>query len=468
MTATIIEVAMLPKQIELMEDRTHFEVLMCGAFRSGKTRVGCFKAVDMASAPGAFIGLCRKTFTSLKTSTLRTLLQPDGPLPPVLPAGSYTHNKSDHIIKLRGGGEIYYFGFDHPERLGSLGFDAVVVDEGIELDADEYTMLVGRCSGQAGRYRQIVTVTNPGAPSHFLHKRFYDEHDASRRVIESNALENIFLPRDYVAQLEKLKGTDYERYVLGKWAAYEGLVYSVFRRDAHVLHRRGPWKRVVLGIDEGYTNPAVCLVCGIDGDGRKHIITEFYKAQVLPAEFVAKVAGLASRSDTEVAFVDPSAAGLIADLRKAGVKTRKANNAVLDGIRVVQTELTVAGDGRPRLTVEPGCTETIRELEGYCWRKGKDEPVKDGDHAMDALRYLCMGVQSKRRLRFGPVGAVVKEIHREQGIPSEAEKVAARAAEPGPHSHAVPLVDDALEERLATADVAAARERILDDDSAWQ
>jgi hypothetical protein len=31
---------------------------------------------------------------------------------------------------------------------------------------------------------------------------------------------------------------------------------------------------------------------------------------------------------------------------------------------------------------------TINEFESYIWKPGKDEPVKENDHALDALRYL--------------------------------------------------------------------------------
>jgi phage terminase large subunit len=47
----------------------------------------------------------------------------------------------------------------------------------------------------------------------------------------------------------------------------------------------------------------------------------------------------------------------------------------------------VQGDNRPRLTVDPSCVETINEFESYVWKPEKDEPVKENDHAMDALRY---------------------------------------------------------------------------------
>jgi phage terminase large subunit len=66
---------------------------------------------------------------------------------------------------------------------------------------------------------------------------------------------------------------------------------------------------------------------------------------------------------------------------------------VLDGITKVQDYLKIQGDGKPRLTVDPSCVNTINEFESYVWKENKDEPVKDNDHAMDALRYLAGNVQ---------------------------------------------------------------------------
>jgi phage terminase large subunit len=41
------------------------------------------------------------------------------------------------------------------------------------------------------------------------------------------------------------------------------------------------------------------------------------------------------------------------------------------------------------------CTNLIKEIEGYVWdpreaKKGYDEPLKENDHAIDALRYALM------------------------------------------------------------------------------
>jgi len=379
-------VKVLPKQMQFLR-ATEPEVLYSGAFGAGKSRVVAMKVREHAKVPGNFVGLCRKTYAELKDTTLRVMLKADGDLPPVLPEGTYQHNKTDHIIHLHGGGDILYFGFDDPLRVASLNLGAVGVDEGIELTAEEYTMLLGRLRNVVDPVRQIFTATNPGPPSHFLHARFYDNPSPDKLLIEANALENHFLPADYLVRLSQFEGTDYQRYVLGKWTAYEGLVYEI-DRETHVKRLPGPWKEIVLGVDEGYTNPAAVLVCGIDADGRGHVFREIYEAGLQPSTLVKLIADLRGELGVRAVYCDPSAAGLIADLRAEGIDARSADNAILDGIRTVKDALAVAEDGRPRLTISPECPNTLRELESYCWKLGRDVPVKKNDHAPDALRYL--------------------------------------------------------------------------------
>jgi phage terminase large subunit len=142
-------------------------------------------------------------------------------------------------------------------------------------------------------------------------------------------------------------------------------------------------------MDEGYTNPAVILLVGIDGDERLHIAREYYERGKLQKDVVqtARTWGLGERK-AELIAVDAAAAGLIADLRDVGLSAQAAKGRVLDGIANVQARLKVQGDGKPRLTVDPACVNVINEFESYVWKPEKDEPVKENDHAMDALRYL--------------------------------------------------------------------------------
>ena len=89
----------------------------------------------------------------------------------------------------------------------------------------------------------------------------------------------------------------------------------------------------------------------------------------------------------EQVVIDPSAASMIAALRRRGrFSVRKARNEVLPGIRLVAT-LLKAGI----LQFSPGCQDTIREFSLYRWEDSgeKDTVVKENDHAMDDIRYFC-------------------------------------------------------------------------------
>jgi len=193
----------------------------------------------------------------------------------------------------------------------------------------------------------------------------------------------------------------------GLWCMAEGAVYDEFDYKTHVRERdRGDFKNFIAGVDEGYTNPAVILVIGLDGDDRAHVFEEFYERNVVQTDFVRRAKSLADHWQIGTFHVDPSAAGLIAEMRQAGLSVVKANNAVFDGIQNVKGRLKVQGDGLPRLTVEPGCTNLIAEFESYAWKGSKiglkDEPAKENDHAMDALRYALMRKSSSVHVVTNP------------------------------------------------------------------
>lgn len=373
-------------------------VLGDGGYGSGKSQALCYKLYIRAMHPGAREGLFRKTLTSLKKSTLKTLLEGNGGAPPVIPEGTYDHLKSECEIKIHGGGSILYCGLDEPTRVRSMNLTGGAIDEADEITIDDYRVVESRCRVEIdGIGNQIYSACNPGPPSHHLAERFglamghQPQPNTFRVRMPTDA--NPFLPADYIESQKQSLGVGslaYKRFFLGEWCGSDDVVYDQWLRETHVMAREGPWARRVLAIDEGYTNPFVILDLCVDGDGRAHVAREYYATQVVREEKLAAVLGLFGGHDTVV--VDPSAAELIADLRRKNIPVREADNAVFDGIMRVQARLVQQGDGRPRLTVDGECTNTIREFEVYEWDRSpsmgiKDKPKKVNDHAMDALRY---------------------------------------------------------------------------------
>ena len=89
-------------------------------------------------------------------------------------------------------------------------------------------------------------------------------------------------------------------------------------------------------------------------------------------------------------IVDPSAASFKTELRNRGFRVRDAVNSVREGIA---TTAVLIGN-RQVLAERTRCPNLFREIHDYVWddrarQRGEERPLKEHDHAMDALRYLC-------------------------------------------------------------------------------
>lgn len=78
------------------------------------------------------------------------------------------------------------------------------------------------------------------------------------------------------------------------------------------------------------------------------------------------------------------------------MRTKNADNSVLDGIRVVSSLIF-----QRRLLISSDCENLIKEIHLYSWdikktqEQGKDIPLKTNDHAADSLRYAIMELADK-------------------------------------------------------------------------
>lgn len=395
-------IILLPKQMEFVSDTTTRHLLYSGAFGAAKSRALCYKLRARASKKGAVEFLCRKTLEALKKSTIKTLLEADGDLPPVLLPGTYEHNKSEKTIRIKGGGQIMYFGLDDPAKLGSVNGTGCAIDELVDITADDYLMLDGRVRMiVTGCTRQLYSACNPGAPSHWAAVKWGLNPggkilDDTHKVIQTTTLDNVFLVRsapDYVASLMKMTGVSFDRYVMGKWVGSDGLVYDQWDRNAHVTTDANPAESTVYAIDPGYTDPFVILELQVDGDKRVHVSREFYKRKVTNDDAIRVLQGMMVDPACDV-VVDTAEPQLIESLQRLGIRATaaiKGPDSITNGINRVQARLVDPGDGRRRLTVSPECSNTIMEFESYEWMKNKnglkDKPVDSNNHALDALRY---------------------------------------------------------------------------------
>ena len=152
-----------------------------------------------------------------------------------------------------------------------------------------------------------------------------------------------------------------------------------------------------VSIDYGTQNPTTFLLWQRDTNKNWYCVKEYYYSgrdkgiQKTDLEYAHDLKEWLGVNNIKI-IVDPAAASFITQLRRFGFTVIKAKNDVLDGIRLVATLLTGM-----KIFLDESCTSTIKEFGSYVWdkkaaEKGEDKPIKEHDHAMDAIRYFCMTI----------------------------------------------------------------------------
>jgi hypothetical protein len=206
----------------------------------------------------------------------------------------------------------------------------------------------------------------------------------------------------YVATLKALPPVERARLLDGDWnVRREGLVYPGFEACIVEDGLLGVVAPSVGGIDFGFHNPFAALSGHLDHDGVLWLTGLRYKNQC-----TLTVHSTMIPANVEW-WCDPSGADPIRELRHAGhdarpcvhIPTRGASgekkNPKLSGIDMVSERIRT---GRLKIVRSPEMMPLIRELGMYHYDENKsiEEPIDEDNHAADALRYLCVGIDRNR------------------------------------------------------------------------
>lgn len=387
------------KQLRFMKSKKTF-LMLSGAVGAGKSYLGCWKGIMLNMMfPGNRGLICRKEATSLRESTIRTLMQ-------ILPLGAIvSYNQNTGVLEHqtpnpKKNSFIIFSGLDkkadqtYPTKIGSTEYGWIFVDEGTELTEGDWEMLSTRIrynTGYKDMFWQMFTATNPDGPHHFLYKFFFKEQTEDREVILTTPYDNPYLPEDYLRKLEAtLSGVRKERLLFGKWVQAEGIIYNSFNMEKHVSDTDfldwKDYKTLIVGADSNYPLPRSAVLIGYTGEGKYHILDEFYKTYAHVEDLMEWIKNITNKTNKTIYVYhdpsDPTAIDKISNVKFTCVE--KANNKVIPGIssvgRLFDNNL---------ILINKCCVNTIKEIQSYRWKpnKDKEEPLKENDHLMDSVRY---------------------------------------------------------------------------------
>lgn len=403
------------KQRQFLESIKRYS-LLSGAVGSGKSFLGCLKGFTLNLIyPGNRGLICRKELSSLKTSTLMTLLEKVIPEEMIVKIdkvdGFIIHKTMVPGVNSR----IDISGLDkkadqqYPTKIGSTEYGWIFADETVELTEDDWQILPTRLRYQVTEtnfykarkvmknlqnytyrefnkimVRQVFGATNPDSPNHYLHKFFYGNESKDRLLIQMNSYDNPYLDPEYLKQLEEtLTGIRKERLLFGKWVQAEGVIYDCFSYEKNVIdidmiQEATKYKYFFGGADSNFPIPRAGLIFGVRPDGEIHVIREFYQGGTHPEDLGQWYNEFAEHFKISVdVFHDPSDPEAIVKIGSfPSVFCEKAKNPVIPGIDAVYHWFETG-----KLKIDRSCIELIKYLQSYSWKKGsKQQPNKVDDH----------------------------------------------------------------------------------------
>ena len=384
-----------------------YDGIICdGAVRSGKTScMGLsFMIWSMGTFDGRSFGLCGKTMISLRRNLIAELLMRAEKL-----GFTVRENVSKNYMDVEFGGRRnrYYLFGGKDEASASLiqgvTLAGILMDETALMPRSFVEQAVARCSVTGSK---LWFNCNPDNPYHWFKREWIDKAGEKNLLYVHFVLrDNPSLSAEVIRRYERLySGAFYERFVLGRWSAAEGLVYPMFDEDKYVCTELpAEYERYAVSCDYGTVNPSSFGLWGLSG-GIWYRMAEYYHdssregIRRTDEEHYEGLEQLAGGREVDYVVCDPSAASFIQCIRRHGrFRVVQARNDVVSGIRRTQDMIRSGG-----IMISAGCEDILREFKLYRWEEGsgRDQPIKENDHAMDDMRYFVGSLEEESGCGF--------------------------------------------------------------------
>lgn len=458
--------------------------IVAGGFGNGKTAVVCVKAIQLCmDYPGCNGLIARETYPKLN-DTIRKEFYKWCPVEAV----KRWPTKDDNTLIFKNGSVVNFRYISQrgkqsvdgqvTSNLLSATYDWIIVDqmEDPQIQHKDLLDLLGRLRGSTAYKgdnpdwpmsgpRWMMLTANPTA-NWFYKKLIKPYHrwlatglvtddlihnpvtlEPMIALFEGSTYENAHnLDEDFIATMEaSYKGQMKARFLMGEWAAYEGLVYPDFLAATHMV----PRKDIVAILDEvyihnetvenfecfdyGMVNPSCYLLGFTDHLGRVFFIDGFYRAHMSIDDIADEIMLRREKWDHVIDFVNPmwgdpaifrrtvvNGTGKSTDTvskmimsKIEGFSIKPGQNDKIQGITKV-TEYLVPRFGMhykptekegPMMYFSSDLTFVEDEFVAYFWKTSTegermDEPKDGNDHALDALKYGVSRLPAASSLHF--------------------------------------------------------------------
>lgn len=391
------EIQLFKQQFDAFNFTTQFGAAI-GGVQSGKTFLGaCWSGKKINEFPDKDGAIIAPTYKILQQSTLNKLFQQFPQLRPY-----YKEQKG--VIELPTGGHIYIRSADQPYGLEGMTLHWIWMDEAGQMSRMAWTVARSRVARTNG---QILITTTPYTLN-WLYEDFFlkwqRREDPQLSVFTWKSTDNPDFSREfYEAEKRRLSPEEFARRYEGTFTKMEGLVYDLPAEQIIEPKEIPNVKDIILGLDFGFHNPAAAVVIKITTDNVWYVVGELYKPELTQDELEDNLRAMRLITPYTLVYPDPAEPKALESMKRKGFQVRTVDKNVVLGINRVRELIR-----NKQLYVFNTCKNVLDEFNSYHYdpEKLKEEPVKEKDHAMDALRYAVYNYSGPRLLRFEVQGGV--------------------------------------------------------------
>lgn len=386
-------------QTVVAEDTHRFRVLCCGR-RAGKTVLAVEEIKGKAVASECRIAYIATTYAQARDIAWNIM---KNEFKPIIVRANESRLELE-VKNLKGTVSIIQLrGWENIETLRGQAFHFIIMDEVASMKnfwLNWQEVVRPTLTDFKG---EVMFISTPKGFNHFYD--LYNTVNNDYKSFHYTSYDNPFIPVEEIDKAkEEITDDRFAQEYLADFRKTEGLVYKEFDRERHLFDElpEKHWNSTIVGVDFGYTNPAAVLQCKIDDDDNYYITDEWYKTK----QSTDQIAEIASIFKPNKVYPDPAEPDRVDILRKKGLNVYDVSKDIVAGIDAVRNLFK-----QNRLFISKKCINLIWELETYSYPDKKpdnnepEKPIKENDHAVDALRYMLYmntGIVKHKAKQFKP------------------------------------------------------------------
>lgn len=268
------------------------------------------------------------------------------------------------------------------------GFTAygAYINEASLATEEVFKEIISRCSGEGAR---IIWDSNPDNPNHWL-KTDYIDNPADDMIINFHFKldDNTFLSERYRQNIKNATPTGkfYDRDILGLWTVAEGAIYADFDKSIHIVDKvSNDFVRYYAGVDWGYDHFGSIVIIGETRDKKAYIVDGIAEQYKHIDWWIVKAKDFMKKYGNIPFYCDTARTEHISDFQRNGINAVYANKSVIAGIE----EVAKRWKSKSLFYLRNSIPRFEDEIYQYCWKPNstQDEPLKEYDDVLDALRY---------------------------------------------------------------------------------